>query len=840
MRTSITLAAALSLASTSLAGITPESVVVVVNGDSWASLTVANEYAHLRHIPASNFIVLTNLSTFDSTDVERFRSEILRPVFKAIADRNLTAQIDCITYSLDIPCSVAVSADMEGKVFGQTITPVASANGLTYLHEWTLKKDPDYLRLDINRYARRTLPLASGTPLSAKEQAEYQRGMKLYDEKKYTEAAAAIRSLMMVKRNDPSMLYNLACCLALSGKGDDAIATLTEAMAVGWRNHGQTTSDPDFASLKDRPDFKALVARMKEAKAEIQPTRGFSSRHGWTEAGEPSATALATPAHDAPRYMLSTMLGVTSGRGNSVGEVLECLRRAAAADGTAPRGTIYFEKNGDVRSSTREWAFPFAGDELKKLGVNATTEDGVLPKSKKDIAGAVIGIADFKWSDSQSTILPGAIVEHLTSCGGMMGERDTQSPCTDFIRAGAAGSSGAVTEPYALQEKFPDAFMHLHYARGSTLAEAFYQSLRGPYQLLIIGDPLCKPWTAKGGSGGGRATLTGVSKATPVKGTISLKPSADSSAWGGLSRFDLFVDGVQTSTTTPGSTFTFDSTPFSDGEHTLTVVGVHKDLMESRSRGEISIRIANFDRAVKINRKPAASVVYGQKAILELECPGAAGFEVQHLGRNVARADTEKVTIEVDTTFLGLGHITLTPVATGRGQSDRVIGPSIEFDVTPPAAIAPKASGPTTGLAKGLSVRIAGGAPTVVVDTIDPAWIATVGANAGKTFVAQGTFDVPASAPHTAGAPQVARPDFFQIQLRTNTGATIELDGVKLLTSTTDSWSYAPARLTPGRHSLRISGTAPATEPARLDLRMGSAGTQHPSDRNFLAAPAEK
>ena len=838
MRTPLTLLAGLALSTSALAGITPESVIVVVNADSWASLSVANEYARLRHIPPSNFILLSNLSSTDTTDVERFRSEILRPVFKAIDDRALRPQIDCITYSLDLPAAVSVNADMAGKDFGQTITPVASANGLTYLHEWTLKKDSDYLRLDINRYARRTLPLASGTPLSPKEQAEYQRGMKLYDDKKYTEAAAAIRSLLMVKRSEPGMLYNLACCLSLSGKPDDAIAALTEALAAGWRNHGQTSSDPDLASLKDRADFKSLLAKMKSAKAEIQPSRGFSSRHAWTSSGEPAPT----PGADDPRYMLSTMLGVSAGRGNSVGEVLECLRRAAAADSTSPRGTIYFEKNGDVRSSTREWAFPFAGDELRKLGVSALTEDAVLPKGKKDVAGAVIGIADFKWADSQSTILPGAIVEHLTSCGGMMGERDGQTPCTDLIRAGAAGSSGAVTEPYALQEKFPDAFIHLHYARGSTLAEAFYQSLRAPYQLLIIGDPLCKPWTAKGSpsGGGGRASLSGASKAAPVKGTVSLKPAADSSAWGGLSHFNLYVDGLLTSTTAPGSSFTFDSTALPDGDHTLTVVGVHKDLLESKSRGELSIRIANSDRAVKVNKKPASSVVYGQKATLELECPGAAGFDLQHLGRVVAHADTQRVTIDVDTTLLGIGRISLTPVALGRGLSDRVIGAPIEFDVLPPAVISPKASGSTTATPKGLSISIAGATPTVVLDTIDPAWIAKAGANAGKPFTAQGTFDVPSPAPQSAGAPNVPKPDYFQIQLRTNTGATIELDGIKLVTAASDSWSFTPTRLAPGRHTLRITGTAPATQPARLDLRLGTTGTQHPSDRTFLATPAEK
>ena len=638
-----------------------------------------------------------------------FHAELTRLVNETMAAFGYSVLIDCHS----MPSSaVVVSGDMAGKDFGQTITPVASANSLTYLHEWTLKKDTDYLRLDINRYARRTLPLPTGAPLTPKEQAEYQRGMKLYDAKNYPEAAAAIQALTAVKRSDPGMLYNLACCLALAGRSDEAVRALTDAFDAGWRNFGQTGSDPDFASVSARADFKALLQKMREAKVSIQPTRAFSARTTWSEAGEPAPTG--------PRYMLSTMLGVASGRGNSVSEVLDCLRRAAAADGSNPHGTFYFEKNGDVRSTTREWAFPFAQEELQKLGLAALTEDGILPTSRPDVAGAVIGTAGFSWPDCKSTIAPGAIVEHLTSCGGMMGERDTQTPCTDFIRAGAAGTSGAVTEPYALQEKFPDAFMHLHYARGSTLAEAFYQSLRGPYQLLIIGDPLCRPWTPKGGSGG-KASLPAAT--SPLKGTVTLKPAADPAAWGGIARFDLFVDGTLATTATPGNPLALDTTRFPDGDHTLTVVAVHKDPLESRSRGESAARFANAGRSLKVGKKPAPTA-FGQKATVQLECPGATGFDLRHLGRTVAHADGDKATLELDTARLGLGHALLLPVALGKSPADTVTGAPLDLEITPPATLPSAGPNPPASAPKGLALTIAGGPPKTITDTLDPAWLA--------------------------------------------------------------------------------------------------------------------
>ncbi len=69
-----------------------------------------------------------------------------------------------------------------------------------------------------------------------------------------------------------------------------------------------------------------------------------------------------------------------------------------------------------------------------------------------------------------------------------------QTKLTEYLRYGAAGGSGAVYEPYSIQAKFPHPMIHAHYAAGVTLAEAFYLSITGPYQMLIVGDPLCQPF----------------------------------------------------------------------------------------------------------------------------------------------------------------------------------------------------------------------------------------------------------------------------------------------------------------------------------------------------------
>ena len=331
------------------AGLAPENVAVVVNGDSWASLTVASEYARLRSIPASNFVVLHDLGSFDVMDIDQFRAEILGPVFIALANRGLTPQIDCIAYSVDLPYAVDLAGDMAGKTFPRVITPIASINGLTYLHEWVAKKDVEYLRLDINRYARRTLPLPAGSLLTAVEKADYDKAMALYAAKKYGEAAAGLQTLMAVPRNDPSVAYDLACCLSLDGKLDEAVGALRKAVAAGWRSAGLATSDPALAPLTSRDDFQQIIKTVRAMPVAVQPGVPFRARYAWDATGQAVASG--------PHYMLSTMLGTTCGRGNSVAEVLDCLRRAAGADFSSPKGTVFFMKNGDVRSTTRERGF---------------------------------------------------------------------------------------------------------------------------------------------------------------------------------------------------------------------------------------------------------------------------------------------------------------------------------------------------------------------------------------------------------------------------------------------------------------------------------------------------
>jgi hypothetical protein len=399
-----------------------------------------------------------------------------------------------------------------------------------------------------------------------------------------------------------------------------------------------------------------------------ESTIGFRGWYGWGPQGELLEAG-------GVRYLLSVMLGVTAGRGNSVDEVVASLQSAARADGTRPAGTMYFMTNSDIRTTTRSSSFSGVVRAIEKLGVKAEITNGTLPVRKRDIAGLMAGTPNFDWRASGSAVVPGAICENLTSFGGIFTPSSSQTPLSDFIRAGAAGSSGTVTEPFSIQAKFPHPSLQLHYVRGASLAEAFYQSVQAPYQLLVVGDPLCQPW----------ATIPEVEVVDAADGTVlepgrrlagqieleprAARPAAAGNAPGGsgpaADRFELFVDGVRVAQASLGEKLPLDTTELAEGHHEIRVVAIAPTPVATQGRQVVPVTVANHDdgRGLELVVEPRQVSIDGRLRIA-VRGTGIDGAVIFSRGRVLGRTSQPEETIEVPADLLGRGQVVLR--ATGR------------------------------------------------------------------------------------------------------------------------------------------------------------------------------
>ena len=328
------------------------------------------------------------------------------------------------------------------------------------------------------------------------------------------------------------------------------------------------------------------------------PSRGFRSRYMWDKDGKKTEGVPARPAistldnarhHSRPRQ-----------HGRRSPELFATIR---PADGTRPHGTIYFMWNKDVRSFARDKCFPAVAAQINAAGGHAVVQQGRIPTGAKDVAGMMVGTAEFNLAKEGVKILPGAICDHLTSEGGIIAPERSQTPLSEFLRHALPVRAARSSNP-CLQAKFPLPSLQLHYVRGCSLAEAFYQSVSGPYQLLIVGDPLCQPWATFP-----KIAVTGVKPDEKVKGTLSLTPSGPSS----IGTYELYVDGRLTARAAPGS-------PLATRYHQTCrrlprarIVGIRSDPIETQGRTIVPIFVNNHDAAVEIKVAPATLIPLSAK-----------------------------------------------------------------------------------------------------------------------------------------------------------------------------------------------------------------------------------
>jgi hypothetical protein len=654
-----------------LAGGGPEGVAVIVNSESPESTALANEYVHLRRIPISNVIYLKGIPAADKeVSINDFRDKILLPLLQSVEARGLASQIDTIIYSAGFPTTVNFQGDLGDVQPPKEISAGASLTALTYLYQSVLAKAaPAYLGLDTNWYYRKPLPKRQDTaPWTEEETAKFgeiktlleefsRRSSQNIDDKEWAatfrkDLGGLLDDLLKTHPNHQNLLTLRAGQLLLEGKGDEAMGFLQQAYDCGWWNLDQLKNDPMWKTLADRPEYKTLEERMKQPEFTVAPAKGFRGSSGWDSAGKEVAPDKGR------RYLLCSMLAVTGIRGNTLNEAVAYVKRGIESDDTCPKGTIYLMRNNDVRSTCREWAYGPTAEALKKLGVKVVITNGVLPQNVADVAGVMTGTSDFDWRKSGSTLLPGAFCDNLTSYGGILTRNSGQTPLTEFLRHGASGASGAVAEPFALQAKFPYAPLQAFYAAGCNLAEAYYQSVSGPYQLLLVGDPLCQPWARRP-----KINPLGSAIDQPLKGTLNIRPIVTPPPGKAIGLVKLYIDGRVSVVAKSGDPLVLDTKKIDEGNHELRIVAVTDDLVQTQGRYITRINVAN--KKTRYTVMPPKQIEFTDRDTIEItvQCEGALGHGLFLNGAMLTTANGASAKLSVPARSLGYGPMVLQPVA---------------------------------------------------------------------------------------------------------------------------------------------------------------------------------
>jgi hypothetical protein len=225
--------------------------------------------------------------------------------------------------------------------------------------------------------------------------------------------------------------------------------------------------------------------------------------------------------------------------------------------------------------------------------------------------------------------------------------------------------------------KFPLPYLHVHYARGCTLAEAFYQSVAAPYQLIIVGDPLCRPWAKIP-----KIDVAGIAEDGTLSGKVSLKPSATGGA-AEVDRFELYLDGALIGSCRKGDTFELDTAVHSDGAHELRVVGAESGPIETQGRAILPVTFDNRGLTMTFEASPKRTTL-GQRIKLTAKAPGAQQILFYSAGQKLASVSGASGVATINTDTLGDGPVTLRAIALGKGGAEtHVLAAPISIRIDP-------------------------------------------------------------------------------------------------------------------------------------------------------------
>lgn len=104
---------------------------------------------------------------------------------------------------------------------------------------------------------------------------------ELYRAKEYDKAVELYETVLDSIKEDGRQLYNAACTYSLAGEKQRAIELLRLTIEAGWDDYDHMARDTDLDNIREEPEFKELVADLKQQAEERE--RGYKF---WLNPGE--------------------------------------------------------------------------------------------------------------------------------------------------------------------------------------------------------------------------------------------------------------------------------------------------------------------------------------------------------------------------------------------------------------------------------------------------------------------------------------------------------------------------------------------------------------------------
>ena len=644
------------------AGLSPENVIVVVNEKSMVSRTIANHYIDLRRIPTQNVILLPDVPSGLLVDLETFRSKILQPILAELDKRKIAAQSRVIAYSADFPTMVDVGPHAEKLQEPNTKKyqrPIASLTGMTFFYRFVQSDSENYLHFKSNLYARGKRDRSFRNPFAGEQAKLFDDCTKLDADGEFAKAAEAWMELFKKAPTQAPLGILAAKSYVNADQLDKAAAALLQAVRMGWWSAKYLKDDESLAKLVDRPEIKQVMPLLDPLSNDVQGPMGFRTDLGWLPNGYP----VPIQQGGVP-YLLSCSLAVVHPRGSTLEQAISVLERASESDQSFPKGRFAFSAHAGVRSTTRAADVPDALVYLQELGLKTEYFRTEQPTKAGPLVGLMTGRPTINLKTPQWELVPGSIADNLTSFGGVY-NADGHTKLTEFLHAGAAMSSGAVAEPYAIAMKFPLPMMYAYYARGVTAIEAFYLSISSPYQTLIVGDPLTQPFARL------PSELVDFKVADEPKNQVQItRRSLGVKTKGSQTvAIDISIEGklVRSSPAVPTVNVNMPKNITGVFEFRATLRG--RDRTNPRVSFTQSIRLAGThpipEAKVVANRaeQAAKDLSSGPSVRVSLSCDGADKLELLYLGKPIAALDDEAGEVTVSTEKLGDGPLRFRPIA---------------------------------------------------------------------------------------------------------------------------------------------------------------------------------